>query len=56
MTEESRLSPLDYMLGVLCDETSTPERRADMAKAVAPYVHPLVRAVIKMQADRAIKK
>ncbi len=34
-----RLSPLDYMLGVLNDEDAAPERRDRMAQAAAPYVH-----------------
>lgn len=38
--EESGLTPLDYMLSVMRDESAKPERRDDMAKAAAPYVHP----------------
>ena len=33
-------TPLDYMIAVMRDETQPPERRDDMAKASAPYVHP----------------
>lgn len=32
--------PLDYMLMVMRDESQPPERRDEMAKAAAPYVHP----------------
>ncbi len=35
-----RMSPLDYMLGVLNDPEASPERRDRMAQAAAPYVHP----------------
>lgn len=36
----SGLAPLDYMLAVMRDAQQPPERRDDMAKAAAPYVHP----------------
>lgn len=36
----SGLVPLDYMLSVMRDDQQSPERRDDMAKAAAPYVHP----------------
>lgn len=36
----SGLAPLDYMLSVMRDAQQPPERRDDMAKAAAPYVHP----------------
>lgn len=36
---ESGESPLDYMLRVMRDETSEPERRDRMAQGAAPYVH-----------------
>lgn len=32
--------PLDYMLRVMRDQTYPHERRDEMAKAAAPYVHP----------------
>ncbi|HEX6991915.1 MAG TPA: hypothetical protein VF151_08510 [Gemmatimonadales bacterium] len=35
-----RMSPLDYMLAVMNDETAERERRDRMAIAAAPYVHP----------------
>ncbi len=38
-------TPLDYMLRVMRDETADPSRRDDMARAVAPYVHPKLAAV-----------
>lgn len=38
--EESGLTPLDYMLGVMRDVLADPARRDDAAKAAAPYVHP----------------
>lgn len=35
----AKLSPLDYMLAVLNDETADEARRDRMAQAAAPYVH-----------------
>lgn len=43
--EASGLTPLDYMLAVMRDEQQPAARRDDMAKAVAPYVHPKLAAV-----------
>lgn len=34
------LTPLEYMLGIMRDETQQPAFRADMAKSAAPYIHP----------------
>jgi hypothetical protein len=39
------LTPLEYMLAVLRDETVEPERRDEMAKAAAPYLHPRLAAI-----------
>lgn len=41
----SGLTPLDYMLNILRDESVAADRRDDMAKAAAPYVHPKLAAV-----------
>jgi hypothetical protein len=41
----SGLTPLEYMLAVLRDETQPSERRDDMAKAAAPYVHPKLTSI-----------
>jgi len=38
--KDAGLMPLDYMLQVMRDETQPPERRDDMAKSAAPYLHP----------------
>jgi hypothetical protein len=37
--------PLAYMLRVMRDETSDRERRDEMAKAAAPYVHPRLASI-----------
>ena len=37
--EEGGLMPLDYMLGVMRDVGVAPDRRDDMAKSAAPYLH-----------------
>jgi hypothetical protein len=34
------ITPLDYMLGLLRDESLPPDMRFEAAKAAAPYVHP----------------
>ena len=34
------ITPLDYMLKIMRDESSDLDRRDDMAKACAPYIHP----------------
>jgi hypothetical protein len=39
------ITPLEYMLAVLRDETADPERRDEMAKAAAPYIHPRLASV-----------
>lgn len=38
--EASGLTPLDYMLGILRNETNDAAMRFEAAKAAAPYVHP----------------
>lgn len=43
--EASGLTPLDYMLGVMRDPAIAADRRDDMAKAAAPYVHPKLAAI-----------
>jgi hypothetical protein len=39
------LTPLEYMLAVLRDESADPERRDEMAKAAAPYIHPRLASI-----------
>jgi hypothetical protein len=39
------ITPLEYMLRVLRDEGQDTERRDDMAKAAAPYVHPRLNSI-----------
>jgi len=43
--EASGLTPLDYMLAVMRSEDAPADRRDEMAKAAAPYVHPKLAAV-----------
>src|SRR6476660_9475624 len=38
-------APLDYMIRVMRDEGAPVERRDEMARAAAPYVHPRLAAV-----------
>ncbi len=42
---ESGLVPLQYMLRVMRNKAADLERRDDMAKAAAPYVHPRLNSV-----------
>ena len=42
---DSGLTPLQYMLAVPRDETADPERRDEMAKAAAPYIHPRLASI-----------
>lgn len=41
----SGLTPLDYMLSIMRDETKLPDIRFEAAKAAAPYVHPKLAAI-----------
>ncbi len=43
--KEAGLTPLDYMLKVMRDPETPPQRRDDMAKACAPYMHARLAAV-----------
>lgn len=38
-------TPLEYMLAVMRDANADKDRRDDMAKAAAPYVHPKLAAI-----------
>ncbi len=38
-------TPLDYMVAVINDPQADPRRRHDLARAVAPYCHPLPASV-----------
>lgn len=42
--EDGGLTPLDYMLSVLRDESLAHEDRMDAAKSAAPYIHPRLAA------------
>lgn len=48
---EKGISPLQYMLRVMRDDSAPPERRDDMAKAAAPFVHPKLQS-IEVHEDR----
>lgn len=47
----SGLTPLDYLLAVMRDETRDERERLDAAKAAAPYVHPKLAAVASISKD-----
>ena len=42
---EGGLTPLDYLLSLIRDETNDIAVRSDAAKAAAPYVHPRLAAI-----------
>jgi hypothetical protein len=42
---EGGISPLDYMLGLMRDESLDRDTRLDAAKAAAPFVHAKLAAV-----------
>jgi hypothetical protein len=46
--------PLDYMIRVVRDPTTEPDRRDAMAKAAAPYIHPALAAVAHRLAKQAV--
>jgi hypothetical protein len=39
------ITPLEYMLRIMRDETASDERRDDMAVSAAPYLHPKLAAI-----------
>lgn len=39
------LTPLEYMLKILRDESQAPDARMDAAKSAAPYIHPRLAAI-----------
>lgn len=49
--EESGLTPLDYMLGIMRDEAKPDDMRFEAAKAAAPYVHPKLANVDHKSSD-----
>lgn len=48
---EGGISPLDYLMSLVRDESLPQEDRKDAAKAAAPYVHPRLNAVDHTSAD-----
>lgn len=52
---EAGVSPLEYLLTRMRDESETPAMRLDAAKSAAPYVHPRL-ANIEHKGSLAIRK
>lgn len=52
--KESGLTPLDYLLSVMRDETVPREERVDAANKAAPYVHPKLASVDHKSSDRSM--
>jgi len=48
---DAGLTPLDYMLSVMRDESFDMEKRLEAAKAAAPYMHPRLAAIEHTGAD-----
>lgn len=51
----SRLAPLDYILHVMRDPATEPERRDEMAKLALPYLHPKAVQIDESGEDGAIE-
>jgi hypothetical protein len=49
--EKGGVMPLDYLLGVMRDDTQDQAIRIDAAKAAAPYVHAKLQAIQHTGAD-----
>lgn len=45
LSEDGKLTPLEFMLQVMRDEAQLMERRLDMAKAAAPFMHARLQAI-----------
>ncbi len=45
LATDAGISPLDFMLNRMRDETADPQERLDAAKAAAPYVHPKLASI-----------
>lgn len=45
------ISPLDYLLSLVWDESLPRDERKDAAKAAAPYVHPRLNAIDHKSSD-----
>jgi len=45
------LTPLEYLLSLMRDESLSSDERKDAAKAAAPYVHPRLNAVDHTSTD-----
>jgi len=50
------MSPLDYMLKVMRDETAESWRRDRMAQIAAPYLHPEIAAIDKRDNDGQFRR
>lgn len=56
MAEKYQHSPLDYLLAVLNNPASSPERKMYAAEKAAPYVHPrLASSNTKMSIDEPVQ-
>jgi hypothetical protein len=49
------ITPLEYLLSVLRDETLDRAARMDAAKSAAPYIHPRLAAVDVKNSDGSLK-
>ena len=56
LAEKYNLSPLDYLLSVLNNPASSPERKMYAAEKAAPYIHPkLANTTSKIGTDEPIQ-
>jgi hypothetical protein len=55
LAKKYQTSPLDYMLAVLNNPISSPERKMYAAERAAPYVHARVATTTKLATDRPLE-
>lgn len=54
IVQEAKLTPLAYMIKVMLDPKTAKERKDDMAKAAAPYVHPRLQAIQQLNINAPV--
>jgi|TARA_R110000787_G_scaffold146261_2_gene259997 hypothetical protein len=55
MSTKYQTSPLDYLLAVLNNPISSPERKMYAAERAAPYVHARVATTTKLATDKPLE-
>jgi hypothetical protein len=55
MAKKYQTSPLDYLLAVLNNPISSPERKMYAAERAAPYVHARIATTTKLTTDKPLE-